>query len=217
MASQSPPLSNINGVSKKKSSTSPTKGQALPPGWERLKSDQGAYYYWNKKTGKTSWKFPEEEGMYVCTCAWLLLAYLCNWIGTISAWTAGLTNDLRVQLRCMVSWIGGREREISYNLYQENIYTLVCAGSHCIRCIILDDIILLTQQLCPHLCMAAVLCVVTAGLGSMCIMPLHVLYCAYCTVVKRQRCEQLRKRNHYLLVLLWLDPLRKVGTNFMSI
>lgn len=72
-----------------------------------MKSDQGAYYYWDKKSGKTSWKFPEEEGMCVslcaCACAWLLPAYvyssiICNWIGTISTWTAVLTNDLHVQL-----------------------------------------------------------------------------------------------------------------------
>ena len=66
MASQSPPLSNSNGINRKKAS-SPTKGQ-LPPGWERVKSEQGAYYYWDKKSGKTSWKFPEEEGMYVRVC-----------------------------------------------------------------------------------------------------------------------------------------------------
>lgn len=34
----------------------------LPPGWERLYSERGIYY-WNKKDGKTTWKFPEDEGI----------------------------------------------------------------------------------------------------------------------------------------------------------
>ena len=33
----------------------------LPPGWERVHTDHGMYY-WQKETGKTRWKFPEEEG-----------------------------------------------------------------------------------------------------------------------------------------------------------
>jgi hypothetical protein len=65
MASQSPPLSNANGHVSRRKTSSPTKSP-LPPGWERVKTDQGAYYYWDKKSGKTSWKFPEEEGMCGC-------------------------------------------------------------------------------------------------------------------------------------------------------
>lgn len=35
----------------------------LPPHWERVKSEQhGRYYYWNRVTDKTTWKFPEEDG-----------------------------------------------------------------------------------------------------------------------------------------------------------
>ena len=33
----------------------------LPPGWERVHSDQGMYY-WHKETLRTRWKFPEDEG-----------------------------------------------------------------------------------------------------------------------------------------------------------
>lgn len=34
----------------------------LPPGWEAVKSDNKRVYYWNKKTGETTWVFPEHEG-----------------------------------------------------------------------------------------------------------------------------------------------------------
>jgi len=35
----------------------------LPPSWEALKSEKdNRTYYWNKKTGATTWKFPEKEG-----------------------------------------------------------------------------------------------------------------------------------------------------------
>ncbi len=35
----------------------------LPPGWEALRSEKdNKIYYWNKKTGDTTWKFPEKEG-----------------------------------------------------------------------------------------------------------------------------------------------------------
>ena len=130
--SSSPPLSNANGHISRKKTSSPTKSP-LPPGWERVKSDQGAYYYWDKRTGKTSWKFPEEEGMCVCVsacaCAWLLpdCVFMCNWIGTISTCTAVLTNDLHVQLVC--AWARARailrKRErggVSYNLVVEAIF-----------------------------------------------------------------------------------------------
>ena len=33
----------------------------LPPGWERVQSDQGMYY-WHKETQRTRWKFPDDEG-----------------------------------------------------------------------------------------------------------------------------------------------------------
>ena len=112
MATQSPPLSNTNGHISRKKTSSPPKS-LLPPGWERVKSDQGAYYYWDKKSGKTSWKFPEEEGTcmtcvyvhvgaYACMAATMqrMCIHVCNWIGTISTWTAVLTNDLHVQLAC---------------------------------------------------------------------------------------------------------------------
>ena len=111
MSSQSPPLSNANGHISRKKTSSPTKSP-LPPGWERVKSDQGAYYYWDKKSGKTSWKFPEEEGMCMhthgcyniillcqCTCIHDHVNIICNWIGTISTWTAVLTNGLHVCVR----------------------------------------------------------------------------------------------------------------------
>ena len=69
MASQSPSLSPklSNGIKKKPGAQG--KGQKssddrlLPPGWAKVKSEQGAYYYWDKRSGKTSWRFPEEEGM----------------------------------------------------------------------------------------------------------------------------------------------------------
>ena len=68
MASKSPELSN--GVQRRKSG-SLIKGRKspdhrlLPPGWERVKSQEGAYYYWDKQSGKTTWRYPEEEGMSV--------------------------------------------------------------------------------------------------------------------------------------------------------
>ena len=35
----------------------------LPPGWEAVESqDNHRIYYWNKKTGATTWKFPQQEG-----------------------------------------------------------------------------------------------------------------------------------------------------------
>lgn len=75
MASQSPSASpNLSNEVRRKKTSSPTKGRVspdhrlLPPGWEKVKSDQGAYYYWDKKTGKTSWRFPEEEGIH-CRCS----------------------------------------------------------------------------------------------------------------------------------------------------
>ena len=38
-------------------------GYTLPPGWEAVESDKDhRIYYWNKKTGATTWKFPEHEG-----------------------------------------------------------------------------------------------------------------------------------------------------------
>ena len=123
MASQSPPLSNTNGHISRKKTSSPPKNP-LPPGWERVKSDQGAYYYWDKKSGKTSWKFPEEEGMMlcvyvrVCACVCMCMAatmqcmciHVCNWIGTISTRTAALTNDLHAQLVCVWARSIARER-----------------------------------------------------------------------------------------------------------
>lgn len=50
--------------------------RVLPPGWERLHSEQGVYY-WNKRTGKTTWKFPEDEGMNNN----LKLCILINFVG----------------------------------------------------------------------------------------------------------------------------------------
>ena len=35
--------------------------RSLPPGWEEVNSEGGTYY-WHKKTGKTTWKFPSVEG-----------------------------------------------------------------------------------------------------------------------------------------------------------
>ena len=45
--------------------------QPLPPGWEAVQKKDQRVYYWNKKTGATTWKFPEREGMcgLVCQCA----------------------------------------------------------------------------------------------------------------------------------------------------
>lgn len=38
-------------------------GYTLPPGWKAVESDKDhRIYYWNKKTGATTWKFPEHEG-----------------------------------------------------------------------------------------------------------------------------------------------------------
>lgn len=35
----------------------------LPPGWEAIRSEKDdKVYYWNKKTGATTWKFPDKEG-----------------------------------------------------------------------------------------------------------------------------------------------------------
>lgn len=35
----------------------------LPPGWEAVQSDKNQkIYYWNKKTGATTWNFPEQAG-----------------------------------------------------------------------------------------------------------------------------------------------------------
>ena len=35
----------------------------LPPGWEAVRSHtDNKIYYWNKKTGNTTWNFPKEEG-----------------------------------------------------------------------------------------------------------------------------------------------------------
>ena len=55
----------------------------LPPGWERLHSERGIYY-WNKRDGKTTWKFPEDEGTWTLhfPCALVLgqqkaLLYVC--------------------------------------------------------------------------------------------------------------------------------------------
>lgn len=37
--------------------------RTLPPGWEAIKADRNSrIYYWNKKTGATTWDFPEQEG-----------------------------------------------------------------------------------------------------------------------------------------------------------
>lgn len=33
----------------------------LPPGWQKIHSDCGPYY-WNKESNKTQWKFPAQEG-----------------------------------------------------------------------------------------------------------------------------------------------------------
>lgn len=33
----------------------------LPPGWQKIHSDNGAYY-WNQETSEVQWKFPIEEG-----------------------------------------------------------------------------------------------------------------------------------------------------------
>lgn len=46
---------------------------ALPPGWEAVMSDKDQrIYYWNKKTGDATWKFPEHEGkctpVLLCAC-----------------------------------------------------------------------------------------------------------------------------------------------------
>lgn len=36
---------------------------SLPPSWEAVPSGKdNRVYYWNKRTGATTWKFPEEEG-----------------------------------------------------------------------------------------------------------------------------------------------------------
>ncbi len=35
-----------------------------PPGWEEVRiAKEGKVYYWNTKTGATSWSFPKKEGM----------------------------------------------------------------------------------------------------------------------------------------------------------
>ncbi len=35
----------------------------LPPGWEAVQSDKNQrVYYWNRKTGATTWNFPEQAG-----------------------------------------------------------------------------------------------------------------------------------------------------------
>ena len=35
----------------------------LPPGWEAFESEKdNRVYYWNKKTGITTWNFPDKEG-----------------------------------------------------------------------------------------------------------------------------------------------------------
>ena len=34
----------------------------LPPGWEAVESDSKKVYYWNRKTGETTWSFPEAAG-----------------------------------------------------------------------------------------------------------------------------------------------------------
>ena len=33
----------------------------LPPGWKKVQSQKGIYY-WDKQSNKTQWKFPKEEG-----------------------------------------------------------------------------------------------------------------------------------------------------------
>lgn len=40
----------------------PDRKWTLPPGWEAVTSDNKRVYYWNKKTGETTWNFPEQEG-----------------------------------------------------------------------------------------------------------------------------------------------------------
>ena len=51
---------------RKEQELSPASSQGhreLPPHWERVQSEQhGRYYYWNRVTDKTTWKFPEEDG-----------------------------------------------------------------------------------------------------------------------------------------------------------
>lgn len=43
--------------------TQALKGKwVLPPGWEAVTSESKKVYYWNKKTGETTWTFPEQEG-----------------------------------------------------------------------------------------------------------------------------------------------------------
>ena len=37
--------------------------KVLPPGWEAVQSDKDKkVYYWNRKSGAVTWKFPEVEG-----------------------------------------------------------------------------------------------------------------------------------------------------------
>ena len=35
---------------------------SLPPGWKKLQSDKG-FYFWHKETNRVQWKFPKEEGL----------------------------------------------------------------------------------------------------------------------------------------------------------
>ena len=78
--------------------TGSTHEWILPPGWVAVQSAKdNKVYYWNKKTGATTWKFPDKEGegyiAHKILCS--RLVYMCEFIRRclLIAWCSGVSPD----------------------------------------------------------------------------------------------------------------------------